>query len=397
MKFKISFLKIYYYVVIIAFLFPKGFSELNTVYHRIGAGIIWLSVLLIVIIEGTMIAHKVKIKYKDLSISIYFILAFVITFFCRHLITSGLQQIFAVPAFCIFIIVNMRKHPRILLESFISVYIVEFTLNIFFMITIFKNMYHLTFLGHVQMISQLGSTALFTAALYWTIYQRHKKKIFFLISITLLTMFTTDADSAVLAATILCVAYITYKWKLYNIFCFKTEIYLVVMIFLSLSVIYMTAINRNIIPNLNFSGRKFVWADALLNISNSLWVGYGVDGVLLHTFWTVGISDGFNYAHNQILQTLLDGGVILTIAFWKMIFTFALETNHILNKKCKILSNAYLITILVIMIFDSTTLYCYMYIGLAMIYVFPSLENTISFSYRYSKYEKECAYIGSIK
>lgn len=65
-------------------------------------------------------------------------------------------------------------------------------------------------------------------------------------------MLTTDASSAILSAVALCIAYITYKWKLYHLFCFRTEIYLIGMIIMSLIVVYITSINRNIIPNIDF-------------------------------------------------------------------------------------------------------------------------------------------------
>ena len=151
----------------------------------------------------------------------------------------------------------------------------------------------------------------------------------------------------------------------------------------------MTAVNTNIIPNLNFNGRKYVWQDALLNISNSIWVGYGIDGVLLHTFWTEWTGNGFNYAHNQILQNMLDGGIVLTISFWIMIFMFTIETNSIKQKKYKLLSNAGLITLLFIMIFESTTLYCYMYIVLSIIFVLPLIEKS-------ENYEKKLVRIGEL-
>ena len=339
MKLKISINKLYFYFVILAFLFPKGFSELSKIYHDIASAIVWLAVMMILIKESRFIVKNAKFKSKGFLIALYFVISFFITFLNRSTVTSGFQQIFAVPILCVFVISNMQRHPQALLETFISVLTIEFVLNAIFTVTVFRGEEHLIFLGHVQVVSQFGLIALFIATLYWMLFKIHKKGVIFLILITLLTMFTTDANAAILSALILCIAFIIYKWRLYHILCFKTQIYLIGMIILNLLIIYMTAVNTNIIPNLNFNGRKYVWQDALLNISNSIWVGYGIDGVLLHTFWTEWTGNGFNYAHNQILQNMLDGGIVLTISFWIMIFMFTIETNSIKQKKYKLLSN----------------------------------------------------------
>ena len=145
------------------------------------------------------------------------------------------------------------------------------------------------------------------------------------------------------------------------------------MLALNIVIIYLTAINKSIIPGLDFSGRQFVWQNALLNIKKQPVFGYGIDGVLLHTFWSEWSGGGFNYAHNQIMQNLLDGGLVLTISFWGMIFTFIKQIKKVTERKYRVLFNSSVIALLFVMIFDSTTLYSYMYIILAIIYVVPSL------------------------
>lgn len=375
MKLKISKNKLYYLFVVFAFLFPRGFSEINRTYHMVATLIVWIAVAIILVKECLCKIMNIKFNLQESLIALYFLLAFFVTFLNRGIILSGLQQIIAVPVLCIFIISNMKKQPKILLEVFIFVFMMNFILNAFFTIIQFKFGEHLTFLGHVQVISQLGITAIFISVLYWLLYQTNKRKVKILIVITLLTMLTTDADSAVLSALVLCIIYITYKWKLYHLFDFRTELYLVGMLILNLLIVYMTSINRNIIPNLDFSGRRFVWESALVNIARRIWLGYGIDGVRLNTFWT---KRGFNYAHNQILQNMLDGGLILTIAFLMMIVAFISKICFIEQKQYRVLVNAVLLTLFFIMIFDSTTLYCYMYIILAIVYVVPSLERTQS-------------------
>ena len=375
MNLKFSLQKIYYYFVVIAFLFPRGFSELNSTYHHFASGIVWIAVLLILFHENTIFVKKPIFKFNELFFPLYFVIAILITFLNRGINISGLQQLFAIPILCIFIVSNIHKHPKELFETFISVFIIELILNLIFNLLFFKTIEHITFLGHVQLVSQFGITALLMGALYWSLFKTHKYKLLFLFVMTFATMFTADADSAVLSAMILSITYIVYKWKLYHIFCLKAEIYLFGMSILNLLVIYLTAVNRNIISGLDFSGRSFVWADALLKIMNKPLFGYGIDGVLLHTFWTEWTGGGFNYAHNQLLQNMLDGGVVLTIVFWCMILGFSSKINSLKQKRNRVLFNSALITLLFIMIFDCPTLYCYMFIVFSIIYVFPSLET----------------------
>lgn len=159
------------------------------------------------------------------------------------------------------------------------------------------------------------------------------------------------------------------------------------MIAMNIVVVYLTAINRTIIPGLDFSGRRFVWQDALLNIKVHPIFGYGIDGILLHTFWTEWSGGGFNYAHNQILQNLLDGGVMLTISFWIMIFAFIKPAKKIPEVKYRVFVNSSIIALLFVMIFDSTTLYSYMYVVLTIIHAVPFLCTEKSIKEKCSRIE----------
>lgn len=371
---KISLITIYYLFVEVAFLFPRGYAEYNTVYHQLMSLLVWGAVILILLVEvPPIIKYSKKISIENSLIVTYFFLAIVITVVLQKGLSSGLQQMFAVPVFCVFLIQNMKKNSRKLLNSLATIFIINLSLNVFLTQIAFDSETHIIFLGHVQMISQYGLAALVVAALYYIMYRDKKIKMGYLIFLTIFTMLTTDADSAVFVAIIILSGFVIYKFKLYRILLFKSEIYVLGMLALNIVIIYLTAINKSIIPGLDFSGRQFVWQNALLNIKKQPVFGYGIDGVLLHTFWTEWSGGGFNYAHNQIMQNLLDGGLVLTISFWGMIFTFIKQIKKVTERKYRVLFNSSVIALLFVMIFDSTTLYSYMYIILAIIYVVPSL------------------------
>ena len=61
--------------------------------------------------------------------------------------------------------------------------------------------------------------------------------------------------------------------------------------------------------------------------------------------------------------------MVLLIAFWNMMLTFCKNIKNISNEKIKALSNSILVIFLIIMIFESATLYSYVFILLSIIYV----------------------------
>ena len=204
---------------------------------------------------------------------------------------------------------------------------------------------------------------------------RHKKKTMLIVIIALLNMLVTDADSAVLSAVIILFGGIVYKWRLYHLFRYKSTRYIWIMCAVSVAVIYLIGIEGTIvehIPVLGFSGRDYVWEDAVAKIAKSPILGYGIDGVLLTPFWTEWTGGGFNYGHNQIVQNLLDGGIVLLISFWVMMLKCVQGTKR-LPRKYLVLVNVALSVLLFVMIFESPSLYCYMYIIMAIILVLPKV------------------------
>ena len=359
------------YLVVFGFLFPRGFISESPLYHKVCSAFMWLSVFLTWM---QWIKHSAKEKgvldgkFKRwvLSTGGYFILSIIITILCRRNLSSGLQQLFAAPSVCVFMLLNLKLNPQKLLNAIANVMCVEFTVNAIMAASqpYINGIYHVIFLGHIQVVSQYGILAILVGVLFELLYHDNHKRNVYLLIVTFYTMLTTDAESATFTLVGLLIAFIIYKWKLSKLLTKKSELYVFFMIALSVLIIYCSAINPNLIPSFDIHGRRFVWQSALEKIKERPIAGYGIDGVLLSTFW----SSGFNYAHNQLVQNLLDGGIILTISFWNMIIGFAKEINKIRMVKYRVLCNASLIALLFVMLFDSTTLYIYMYMILSIIF-----------------------------
>ncbi len=382
-KLQFSISKFINYFIIISFLFPRGYAEFSLVYKNIFTCCVWISTIIIWIQFFFFFLKKEEIlKKENIIIANYFIVTILITFILRGFSINGYQKLITYPSICLFTIYNLKKDPKDFLNIINNVFMVLFILNQLILRKFFLQQYHITFLGHVQMIAQLGALSIFSAIIYWMMFHEKKKRTILIVILALFTMITTDASSAKITCIILCMFAFLYKVKKYNFLKYSTNIYITIGIIASVTIVCISVINNikfnNAIYFLDFSGRSFVWVDALSKIKNKIIFGYGIEGVLLNVFWNKWTNvDGFNYAHNQILQNFLDGGLVGAITFWLMIFTFCKNTKKILSEKYKVLINVIIIIFSAIMIFESTSLYCYMYICLSMIYALPNIIKDI--------------------
>ena len=112
-----------------------------------------------------------------------------------------------------------------------------------------------------------------------------------------------------------------------------------------------------------FNGRLFVWESASEQFWNSPWIGYGIENSHISTFW----SEQMTYAHNQVMQSLVDGGVLLTSMLVWMLCTVARCINRIADRSLKNASIAVYFALLFVMIFDGFTLYGYIFVLFAFI------------------------------
>lgn len=386
---KISKQDLLYYIVLIPFLHPRGFDEVSLLYKRFFT--LWLYVSMLVIlwnVVSTVNIRKIGVSKKGTGIAAYFLLVVLITVFSRKSLSSGLQNMFSFPMITLFLILNLQRDAIRLIKVLANILILNLFLSITVFHPFFSKLFHLTFLGHVQVVSQVGLLAVFSACILFMTSKKYKRKAMVLLILSGVTMFTTDADSAVLACIIVLCAGIAYKWKLYGALCFNSVFYIVLFFCFSAFVIYgavsgLFQQKLSFIPtDLTFSGRNAIWEGALQLFRQRPVFGYGVDGVLIKVYW----GKEMNYAHNQIMQILLDGGIVLSVAFWGMLCSFAMYINRVKQRRYKVLANSVLIAYLFVMIFDSTTLYCYMFVFLSMATCLPQIEK---FSQRGTLYESD--------
>lgn len=367
---KKNYLYLIAYFIMISFLHPRGFEEVLPGYKTIFTLCTWASCAMILIIVIHAFLKQYHIYKFDLLVAFTFILIFLITLIDQKGIGAGKQQLFAFPFISFYTVYEARRKPINFCNIINNILIIILSLNL-----IINFLYpfeeHITFLGHVQVIAQYGILSVFTSVLILILGHKQYKKTIFQIVLTMTNLVLTDASSALLTFMLFVLFSLIYIFrekqrKLWNLLLKNSTLFYCSL--LILNVIFMfIACNISIFRGF-ISGRDFIWQEAFTKIQKHWLLGYGIQGVLIKPFWlSWTTSNGFNYGHNQIIQLFLDGGLIW-FAYIILILYFLLKKVKISNQNCLYLLNTTLIAFLVFMIFESPSVYCYIYIYISFIY-----------------------------
>ncbi|MCR5146599.1 MAG: O-antigen ligase family protein, partial [Clostridia bacterium] len=219
----------------------------------------------------------------------------------------------------------------------------------------------MTFFGHVQLVSQICILAIFSALTYWEMYKTKQIKIILILVFAFYNLITVDA----LASRITCICLLIFlflsKIGMSRVLQLSSRTYIILGFIASILIVSASVINNECfntaIRFLDFSGRGYVWVAAIKKIKDSILIGYGIEGIQLSVFWNKWTNvSGFNYTHNQVLQSLLDGGLLLLLSYFIMLLTSCKNIKKIKDAKIKVLTNSCLICFLLIMICESTSL-----------------------------------------
>lgn len=385
LKNKPSFRILCYYFIILAILFPQGLCSIYPKYKMIFSLVTWLAVGLICIqsikdfLYIILKSPKAVINKKEfLKLFGYFIIIAATTILINKSKTTGLQQLFAYPIFFFFILKSSQTHTKQILNIFNNISFLLLSLNLVLSHIFFANSSHIVFMGHVQTISQIGSLALFTSFIYYAIYKQKRCKLFILTLLSLFTMLSVDAFSANFIAFYVIIIILSHKYLNLSLFKSKPKKYALYGLAMSPLIILVSICLNTIIKPLDFSGRGVVWKSTISNIQESPFYGHGIHGSEIKVFWSQWSKNDtkLTYAHNQILQNLLDGGIIALIAFWIMFFTCIKEISNLKDKKIIAMFNIFILSFLIISIFESPSSYCYIYIFLAFCYNSTKIMHT---------------------
>lgn len=389
LKLRYSSMDMFNYLVLIAFLHPGGFSLYFERYKNFFTSLLYLAMVVIVFLFGyNMLVNGVRYKKTLYFIGIYYIVFICITLYIQGGIDEGLQKVFAAPALFIFCFIMLQNNFKSFLRCLANILIVLFTLNITCYNPVYWPQYfnaadlHMIFIGHVQVAAQLGIIGLWVSYLIYRLNYRYKSYVLTILSVVTLLMSQTAAAAIVLvfilfAYLMIKFPYLKSKWLQLN-----SIWYVIFFVVLNAGLMWIVVLlDGNYRFNgvsIAMNGRMFIWAQVGLLILQSLWIGYGVQGVLIKVFWSQYIDDGkgMNYAHNEILQQLLDGGIVLLVLFIWMLVLFANYINKVRNAELKKIANLFLMSFFLIMIIESVFNYYYITIFLSILAFLPEIADS---------------------
>lgn len=392
-----------WYLVILPFLFPFGFAEYFSAYKNFR--ILILGVATIIILLGTVyliIANqgKMKISVPLLVVILYHIVLLIITLSVQGTISQGLQKIFISPAICIFLDMACRNKMRYTINTICNLLIIVLALNLFiFNQWFFPNYFllskHVMFIGHVQVAAEIGLLGVLIGYIEYC-YGVYRNKSIVLIILSLLTMLYSQTSASFLSIVLLSLFLILRKshsaQKIVN-----NHMYLLTFFLL---VVYIIVINISRIPlfakhyatlTTLLSGRTYIWDTGLKLFYAKPILGYGAYGVLIKVFWSAWLvnKSGFNYAHNTLLQLLLDGGIVLAIIFIVSIALYIRsEDKKLNNDKIKYVSHILLLTLLSVGLVESLTEYYYVFIFLSILPFLYEIDKDKKHSVNYKGEER---------
>lgn len=382
MKIKINTSNFIWYLALVPFLFPKGFAEYFSSYKAFSVLIIGIATFIILARELVIGAYShwtMELNTPLMLILLYHIVLLVITISVQGTITEGLQKIFIAPAVCLLLDEGGRRKFFNIIDVTCNILIIEFLLNILvFNQWLFPSYFsvnsHITFIGHVQVAAEIG---ILGALIAYAEYKHgmHKAKATLLIVLSFITMIYSKTAASYASVALITVLLLIGKAARIKEFTVR-HIKLITAILIALSFMWITVDNIS-----NFSrfhnalvfylhGRTFIWNLGIESFKEKPLFGYGAYGVKLRPFWVEWSNNrlGFNYAHNTILQLLLDGGIVLMSIFIIALFAYLqLTQKHTKDHNIKYVIYVLYITFLFVGQFESLTEYYYFFMFLSII------------------------------
>lgn len=357
------------YIILVPFLHPKGFDEYFPLYKMFFTAWLYGSMALIIAIFLADFCKESE-RYKKCLVfmMVYYIVSVVITLIVQRGLGAGLQKMFAAPALGMLCGYYLKHNCKMFLNCLCNLVLIVLGLTVLIFNPLFFGQYfrdeiHLMFIGHVQIGAQFGMLGILLAFLLsqvdgWTI----RLKLLVVLAISAMIMSLTSASMLSLAIIFMGLIYRQVS-KSKKLLLLKPGAYLLSYLAMNSGLFGILMLNNWFLPFdfLSLNGRNFIWKEGFSQFLDHPIIGYGVHGALIRVFWSKWIkggADGMNYAHNQMLQVMLDGGVILLVCFLLMIL-FYMKAIECAPQKVRTFANVCLIAILVIMTVESTFEYHY--------------------------------------
>lgn len=124
---------------------------------------------------------------------------------------------------------------------------------------------------------------------------------------------------------------------------------------------------------IGFTGRNYLWSNAIELIKNSFFVGYGIKNKGYLSVW-----NGYYSSHNIILEILLQGGIIALILWISCLLNCFSSMKKIGNLVIKRILIASIFVILIALMMEATVHSVYLFSIMALINVFSEDKESIN-------------------
>lgn len=366
------------FLVYASFFLPLGPVELSNQYNLF-LKLCQYTSMVFMIVHLLYLRKRISLmpKRELLAASVFFSLFILITMFVQGGFNEGLKNLFAWPLLCLYTAVGLKNDPKPTLRCIVFLLTLVVSLDLLVSAFFFSDFYHLRFIGHVQIVFQVAILNFASTLLLVRLEGEAAPLRVYSLVVTLADCLIADAASAKVAALLFVLFLLIRQFsrrrseKSGCIPAVDMRVALIFVLIINVVVIYLSVSRSNFLGfEWGLNARNFIWEKALEFVSESPIVGYGAQGVLLEMFW--GASG--NYAHSQLVQELLDGGIVLAIAFYAMLLIFVSRTNKFKDTEIRSVVKYAFISYLILMIIDSVNLYCYFYIFLPFLVMFDSVE-----------------------
>lgn len=385
LKIRVTSYENFLYFILIPLLHPQGFQVYFPVYKIFFTVWMYLAMILIICMFCFIIAkHKIVLKKCVWFMLLYYLTFIAITLIVQGGVSEGLQKLFMAPALCLLCAMCLQKNSEKFICCISNILIINLGLNITLFNPLLWKQYfnidgHIIFLGHVQVVAQLGILGIFISYILYELNKKKKSK--WLLILSLITLAISDTSASYIVLILVFIFYLMSKrLKLVKKAFFKPGALICIFILVNLLLWFFV---KNFTSGSVYkfmagitNGRTFVWRKALELVDEHWLIGYGAYGVLIQVFWHQWSDNpsGMNYAHNEVLQRLLDGGIILLLLFLLMIYMYIKNIKKISNNRLNYWANAVLTILLVIMLAESVTEYYYFFILISILAYLPEIE-----------------------
>lgn len=343
--------KLFIILSFFSFITPNSIVKNNALNNMA----IILSVLCLALLIVQTIKHKIKIDYTFVVLILWRISILLPTIFhSGEIIKWGYQSVVFVGIYLLIKnYINNQSTIKIIYRMLFIYILINILVGIILPDGIFPE-YGIHFLGIRTRFTEYSIALIYVSMLYYECFteKNRKNKRMKNISIILafINIFSQWIATGIIVSALIFIIYILLK-KIKDL----NKIY--IFLFLILIIITINIINGNLLnifsglfeilnKDITLTGRTIIWNNAIHFLKDYFWIGYGYinDGNIII------YAGGLWQAHNTLLQSMCECGLIGTLLFLMLVLKQGKPYNNTNNKNIIVLNISVIFGFLIMMI-----------------------------------------------